>query len=63
MVLPCIMVYGVEGHVRGAHDVPWIVKTANMEQFIPPWTVNRQVWSDSLKAATLGDIDRHSLIQ
>ena len=50
-------------HVRGAHDVPWIVKTANMEQFVPPWTVHQQVWSDSLKAATLGDIDRHSLIQ
>ena len=38
-------------HVRGAHYVPWIVKTANMEQFVPPWTVHRQVWTDSLKAA------------
>ena len=27
------------------------MKTANMEQFVPPWTVHRQVWSDSLKAA------------
>ena len=27
-------------HVRGAHDVPWIVKTANMEQFVLPWTVH-----------------------
>ena len=41
-------------HVRGAHNVPWIVKTANMEQFAPPWTVHRQVWSDSLKAAHSG---------
>ena len=41
-------------HVRGAHDFPWIVKTANMEQFVPPWTVHRQVWSDSLKAGHSG---------
>ena len=38
----------------GAHDVPWIVKTANMEKFIPPWTVCRQMWSDSLKAGHSG---------
>ena len=25
-----------------------------MEQFVPPWTVHRQVWSDSLKAAHSG---------
>ena len=36
-------------HVRGAHDVPWDVKSASLEQFVPPWTVRRQVWSDSLK--------------
>ena len=61
VALPCIMVYGVEGQptglygsCSGVHDVPWIVKTANMEQFVPPWTVHRQVWSDSLKAAHLG---------
>ena len=29
-------------HVRGVHDIPWIVKTANLEQFVPPWTVHRQ---------------------
>ena len=27
---------------------------ANMEQFVPPWTVHRQVWSDLLKAAHSG---------
>ena len=27
---------------------------ANMEQFVPPWTVHRQVWSDYLKAAHSG---------
>ena len=41
-------------HVRGAHDVPWIVKSASIEQFVPPWTVRRQVWSDSLKAGHSG---------
>ena len=30
-------------HVRGAHDVPWVVKSASIEQFVPPWTVRRQV--------------------
>ena len=38
----------------GAHDVPWIAKKANMEKFIPPWTVRRQMWLDSLKAGYSG---------
>ena len=41
-------------HVRGAHNVPWVVKSANIEQFVPPWTVHRQVWLDSLKAGHSG---------
>ena len=41
-------------HVRGAHNVPWIMKTANMEQFVLLWTVHRQVWSDSLKVGHSG---------
>ena len=41
-------------HVRGAHDVPWVVKWASIEQFVPPWTVQRQVWSDSLKPGHSG---------
>ena len=36
-------------HVWGAHNVPWVVKSASIEQFVPPWTIRRQVWSDSLK--------------
>ena len=24
-------------HVRGAHDVPWDVKSASLEKFVPPW--------------------------
>ena len=41
-------------HVRGAHDVPWVVKAAKIEQFVPPWTFHRQVWLDSLKAGHSG---------
>ena len=37
-------------HLRGVHDVPWDIKSASLEKFVPPWTVRRQVWSDSLKA-------------
>ena len=40
--------------VRGAHDVPWVVKSASIEQFVPPWTVRRQVWLDSLKQCHSG---------
>ena len=61
VAVPSVLVYGVErnaarlyGSCEGAHDVPWIVKTAAMEQFVPPWTVHRQVWSDSLKAGHSG---------
>ena len=39
-----------QDHIRGAHDVPWDIKSASLEKFVPPWTVWRQVWSDSLKA-------------
>ena len=41
-------------HVRGAHDVPWVVKSASIKQFVPPWIVQRQVWSDSLKPGHSG---------
>ena len=34
----------------GAHDVPWDIKSASLEKFVPPWMVQRQVWSDLLKA-------------
>ena len=40
-------------NVWGVHDVPWDVKSASLETFVPPpppWTVRRQVWSDSLAA-------------
>ena len=33
---------------------PWFVKSASIEQFVPPWTVRCQVWSDSLKQSHSG---------
>ena len=50
-------------HLRGAHDVPWEVKSASLEKYLPPWTVTRKVWSDSLSAQHSGiltDILLHS---
>ena len=41
-------------HLRGAHDVPWISKTANIERCIPPWTVSREMWTESLRAEHSG---------
>ena len=41
-------------HVRGAHDVPWDIKSASLEKFFPPWTVERQIWTDSLKPCHSG---------
>ena len=37
-------------HIRGAHDVPWEIKSASLEKYLPSWTVTRKVWSDSLAA-------------
>ena len=34
-------------HLRGAHDVPGEIKSS-LEKYLPPWTVTRQVWTDSL---------------
>ena len=35
-------------HLRNGHDVPWISKTASIEKYAPPWTVCRELWTDSL---------------
>ena len=35
-------------HVRSGHDAPWVSKTASIEKYVPPWTVRRQLWTDSL---------------
>ena len=36
-------------HLRNGHDAPWISKTASIEKYAPPWTVRRQLWTDSLR--------------
>ena len=36
-------------HLRNAHDVPGISKTASIERFVPPWTGRRELWTDSLR--------------
>ena len=41
-------------HLRGSHNVPWEVKSATLEKFLPPWTVSRKVWSDVLSAQYSG---------
>ena len=57
--VPSVVVYRLEGHacidhLRGAHDVPWEVKSACLEKYLPPWTVPRKVWSDALSAQHSG---------
>ena len=36
-------------HVRSDHDAPWVSKTASIEKYAPPWTVRRELWTDSLR--------------
>ena len=41
-------------HLRNGHDVPWISKTASIEKYAPPWTVRRELWTDSLQVENSG---------
>ena len=41
-------------HLRNGHDAPWISKTASIEKYAPPWTVRRQLWTDSLRVEHSG---------
>ena len=41
-------------HIRGAHNVPWEIKSASLEKYLPLWTVTRKVWSDWLTAQHSG---------
>ena len=41
-------------HVKSGHDAPWVSKTASIEKYAPPWTVRRQVWTDSLRVDSSG---------
>ena len=53
---PCVkgMPQDCMDHVRGAHDVPWDIKSASLENYFPPWTVQRQIWMDALKPCHSG---------
>ena len=41
-------------HLRSGHDAPWISKTASIENYAPPWTVRRELWTDSLRVEHSG---------
>ena len=41
-------------HVRGAHKVPEEVQHIRLETLFPPWTVTRQVYTDSLTSRHSG---------
>ena len=41
-------------HLRSGHDAPWISKTASIEKYAPPWTVRRELWTDSLRVEHSG---------
>ena len=61
VVVSSVLVHGVEGQATGlhgscpgVHDVPWDIKSASLEKSVPPWTAQRQVWTDSLKPCHSG---------
>ena len=41
-------------HVRGAHNVPGEIQNVSLETLFPPWTVTRQVYTDSLTSRHSG---------
>ena len=41
-------------HLRNGHDVPWTSKTASIEKYAPPWTVRRELWTESLRVENSG---------
>ena len=41
-------------HLWNGHDVPWISKTASIEKYAPPWTVCRELWTESLRVEHSG---------
>ena len=42
------------GHVRNAHNVPERVQDIRLETLVPPWTVTRQVYTESLTSRHSG---------
>ena len=45
---------GLDGHIRGAHNVPGEIKKVSLETLFPPWTVTRQVYTESLASRHSG---------
>ena len=41
-------------HMRRAHDIPPLVKAANLARWFPPWTVSREQWSSMSRLAVSG---------
>ena len=40
--------------MRRTHDVPLVVKAANVARYFPPWTVTREQWSSMTHASISG---------
>ena len=40
--------------MRRAHDIPPLVKAANLARWFPPWTVTREQWSSLTRSAVSG---------
>ena len=38
-------------HMRKAHDIPPLLKAANLARWFPPWTVTRKQWSSMTRPA------------
>ena len=41
-------------HMRRAHDIPPLVKAANLARWFPPWTVSREQWTNLTRLAVSG---------
>ena len=41
-------------HMRKAHDIPPLVKAANLARWFPPWSVTREQWSSMTRLAVSG---------
>ena len=61
MAVPSVMVYRLEGHAAGLDgpcsrslNVPGEIKKVSLETLFPPWTVTRQVYTDSLTSRHSG---------
>ena len=41
-------------HLRRTHDIPPLVKAANLARYFPPWTVTREQWTDMTRPTISG---------